>query len=135
MKLTEHFALEEFACKHCGKIYSSDNALKLAEELEILRIAVKDRPIHIISGYRCPAHNATIGGAKNSLHLKNLAADIFVQDMTGPELFQAAVGIPPLNIRGYGIGETTLHVDLRIQHGLTIWFYDGVLRKNDKTVR
>jgi uncharacterized protein YcbK (DUF882 family) len=32
--------------------------------------------MHISSGYRCPAHNAKIGGAKVSLHLSGQAADI-----------------------------------------------------------
>ena len=34
------------------------------------------KPIHINSGYRCPALNKAIGGAKNSQHITGLAADI-----------------------------------------------------------
>ena len=33
-------------------------------------------PIQINSGYRCPALNTAIGGAKNSQHMKGMAADI-----------------------------------------------------------
>lgn len=33
-------------------------------------------PIHVNSGYRCPALNAAIEGAKNSQHMKGMAADI-----------------------------------------------------------
>ena len=33
-------------------------------------------PIQINSGYRCPALNTVIGGAKNSQHMKGMAADI-----------------------------------------------------------
>lgn len=33
-------------------------------------------PIHVNSGYRCPALNEAVGGAKNSQHMKGMAADI-----------------------------------------------------------
>jgi hypothetical protein len=33
-------------------------------------------PYKINSGYRCPALNAAVGGAKNSQHMKGQAADI-----------------------------------------------------------
>lgn len=33
-------------------------------------------PIHVNSGYRCPALNKVINGAKNSQHMKGMAADI-----------------------------------------------------------
>lgn len=33
-------------------------------------------PIQVNSGYRCPALNAVIEGAKNSQHMKGMAADI-----------------------------------------------------------
>lgn len=33
-------------------------------------------PIHVNSGYRCPALNTVIEGAKNSQHMKGMAADI-----------------------------------------------------------
>ena len=34
------------------------------------------KPIYVNSGYRCPALNALVGGAKNSAHLRGQAADI-----------------------------------------------------------
>lgn len=33
-------------------------------------------PIHVNSGYRCPALNSAIEGARNSQHMKGMAADI-----------------------------------------------------------
>ena len=33
-------------------------------------------PIYISSGYRCPALNSMVSGAKNSLHLQGFAADL-----------------------------------------------------------
>lgn len=40
-------------------------------------------PVFISSGYRCPALNRAIGGAKNSAHMAGLAAD-FVSPGYGP---------------------------------------------------
>jgi uncharacterized protein YcbK (DUF882 family) len=36
------------------------------------------KPIHVNSGYRCPALNSAVKGSKTSSHLKGLAADITV---------------------------------------------------------
>ena len=33
-------------------------------------------PLYINSGYRCPEHNAEVGGASNSQHVLGTAADI-----------------------------------------------------------
>ena len=38
------------------------------------------RPIIVTSGYRCKELNATVGGARNSQHLKGQAADIVGDD-------------------------------------------------------
>ena len=34
------------------------------------------RPIHVNSGYRCPAVNKAVGGSRTSHHLRGMAADI-----------------------------------------------------------
>lgn len=71
-KLTEHFNLREFQCKHCGQAKIS---YKLVSMLEALRQEL-GVPFVITSGYRCPNHNANVGGAKNSFHVQGLACDI-----------------------------------------------------------
>ena len=43
--------------------------------LEAFRIA-RGEEVVITSGYRCPDHNRSIGGAKGSQHVKGNAADI-----------------------------------------------------------
>ena len=72
---TKNFKVSAFACK-CGKC---ENKI----EQKIIDIAQKIReragcPIHINSGYRCPAHNSDpkVGGAKNSKHILGKAADL-----------------------------------------------------------
>lgn len=71
--LSAHFSRHEFDC-HDGQRANPDP--QLVARLEQLRHELGDRPLHIISGYRDRAYNASIGGAKNSQHIYNRAADI-----------------------------------------------------------
>ena len=84
MKLTVNFSLEEFAC-HDGTPVPPEliqTVKKLAENLEIIRKEV-GKPLKILSGYRTPAWNKRVEGAKSSNHMLGRAADITVE------------GIPP----------------------------------------
>jgi len=85
MQLSEHFSLEEMVSSEVAARSRIDNtptaaALAnlriLAAGLEQVRHALGDRPIHVNSGFRCLALNDAIGGAKNSMHILGLAADI-----------------------------------------------------------
>lgn len=50
------------------------------------------RPLSVTSGYRCPALNAAVGGAKNSHHLRGMAADITTGDkIDNRRLFQLVI--------------------------------------------
>jgi hypothetical protein len=69
--LSPHFKAAEFACKHCGQAYVTRD---LVSGLERYRRAAGSTPI--ISGYRCPVHNARVGGASASQHLHGTAADV-----------------------------------------------------------
>jgi len=60
----------------CCKVLRTEP--KLLYKLFAMRI-ILDRPIYIVSGYRCPKHNATVPGAhENSQHIYGQAADIYV---------------------------------------------------------
>jgi uncharacterized protein YcbK (DUF882 family) len=63
-----------------------------------------DRPVHVISGYRCPETNAMLarrsnGVAKNSYHLKGMAIDLRLPDCRLKDLRAAA-----LELAGGGVG-------------------------------
>lgn len=83
MKLSEHFALDEF-CKSKWmstehvRSYVTQERLgrleRLAHTLEIVR-AVIGGPIVITSGFRTPALNAMVGGAQKSDHMTAWACD------------------------------------------------------------
>lgn len=86
--MTKNFKLKEFNCK-CGcdmplEVY--ENIIKLANQLQFLR-DYTGRPITINSAYRCPEHNAKVGGSKTSQHLLGKAADITIQSLKSAEVF------------------------------------------------
>jgi hypothetical protein len=45
-------------------------------------------PLHVTSGYRCPALNAAVGGVHNSRHMLALAADVVPLETTLTEGFE-----------------------------------------------
>jgi hypothetical protein len=80
-KLTAHFALEELACTQHREL---DNApppevvgtlRTTAARMEEVRRLLGDRVITVSSGYRCPALNRAVGGARTSAHLTGHAVD------------------------------------------------------------
>lgn len=87
----------------------------LIRRLELLRAAL-GRPIPIVSGYRCPVHNARVGGAKDSQHVYAAAADIPAQLCT----LDAARRV---GFTGVGThGPWAVHVDVR-DGPFTHWRY------------
>jgi len=113
--LSEHFSEKEFQC-HCGKCTMPTISQELLDVLEQLRSEFS-ATIAITSGYRCPDHNKTVGGAKDSQHCHGIAADIKVfnkiKQQMPPDIIYAY-----LNTRyqhKYGIGKYAAwtHIDVR----------------------
>jgi len=95
MKITDHFAWEEMAFSQTAIRLGMDN---IPDELKkqnikwlcvkILEpIRVKQGPVIVTSGYRCPELNKAIGGSATSQHCQGQAADIVVPGMKIEELF------------------------------------------------
>lgn len=94
--LSKNFAVEEFyrsptAIRHGLNNEPSaevvNNLIDLVDNLlQPLRDKL-DKPIKILSGYRCPELNKLVGGANNSDHLYGKAADITVTGLDNKELF------------------------------------------------
>jgi uncharacterized protein YcbK (DUF882 family) len=86
-----------------GDVRSIDPAL--LDLLHRLRLALEcNRPVQVISGYRCPATNAMLarrsnGVAKNSYHVKGMAIDLRLPDRNLKDLRNAA-----LTLAGGGVG-------------------------------
>lgn len=98
-QLTAHFSLDELTFSSTAQRLGIDNKpdletvarlTKLAMGLEQIR-ALLGAPLHIDSGYRCPALNKAVGGVANSAHLDGYAADFVCPDYGSPLQIARAV--------------------------------------------
>lgn len=115
-QLSKNFTSQEFVC-HCG-CGGCDIDPKLIDNLQKLRDLI-DKPITIVSGFRCKTHNSACGGARNSQHMLGTAADIQVIDLQPEAVAKAAEKIAAFHGGGIGVYKTWVHVDIR--HGMARW--------------
>lgn len=109
---TPDFHLSEFMCKCCGK--GAD--IVRPELLQALQRVRDDwgKPMTIDCGYRCPAHNAAVGGAPDSAHLTGQAADILDENGSLKEWMNAdMLALYGLWAEIYEKTVTWLHVQTR----------------------
>ncbi|WP_297192367.1 D-Ala-D-Ala carboxypeptidase family metallohydrolase [uncultured Campylobacter sp.] len=86
MKENKYFKIDEFKCK-CGKCELPKNVP--SDELVDLLCEIREHfnaPLSINSAYRCPSHNAKVGGAKNSQHTIGSAVDFVVKGVKTADL-------------------------------------------------
>jgi uncharacterized protein YcbK (DUF882 family) len=112
MKLSEHFDSSEFTCHCCGELPEQGMDPALLEVLERVR-EYFDAPVTVVSGYRCPKHNAEVGGARSSQHLLGTAADIRVKGIKPYEVYRAVTMQIMVGRGGVGKYPTFTHVDVR----------------------
>ncbi len=117
--LAAHFALGEFLSRDgvCPPDALIPNVRRLAAELETIRRAIQ-RPILIVSGYRSPAHNTRVRGAKSSRHMTGEAADIRIAGVEPGEilaLVERLIRRGRLHNGGVGLYRTWVHYDVRAQ--------------------
>jgi hypothetical protein len=85
-KLSPHFELRQFLCKQSGGfpkyvVLSEALILKLERIVEALDRAGHDvDTLEVMSGYRTPYYNKSIGNVRDSQHTAGTAADIFVDE-------------------------------------------------------
>jgi len=134
--LSTNFWKREFRCpcKKCRRKKVRVSQL-LIFKLEMLRIALGNKPIIINSGNRCPEENERIGGYPNSAHipyyvLKNKkkvliggrAADIRIKGVKPIDIGLTAEKIGGLRI---GIARTYVHLDVRPPSPSKFWIYEN----------
>jgi uncharacterized protein YcbK (DUF882 family) len=115
---TAHFKDIEFKCK-CNGCDSPKPSSELLAVLELVRLKF-NAPVLVTSGYRCEAHNAKVGGAIHSSHLKANAADIQVKGVPPQKVYDfLEVTFPD----SYGLGDarTFTHLDTRVKRAR--WSY------------
>ncbi len=116
--ITEHFAEHEFACQcYRHEVRDGYRVLdhvidkRLVDLLERIRERVGE-PVHISSGYRCPEHNAEVGGVPNSQHVLGTAADIWCDSTSVDQLADIAREEGAGGVGRY-YGQGFVHVDVR----------------------
>lgn len=105
--LSPHFSTSEFTSRDGAPHPDREVLLRLVAHLEVLRCNVGGHPLRIVSGYRSPAHNAAVGGARASRHMAGDAADI-------PQGYATVAQAEAAGFTGIGSkGVWAVHVDLR----------------------
>lgn len=109
LKLSKNFTVREFACSD-----GSDTVLIDTRLVELLQ-KIRDhfgKSVRITSGYRTKIYNAKIGGVANSYHVKGMAADIVVSDVSAKRVAQYAEVIGGCGVGWYEAKRFT-HIDTR----------------------
>ncbi len=101
----KYFKPQEMACRGTGKLKIEP---RLLDNLDILRSRF-DSPLTVLSAFRSSYHNAFVGGAPFSSHLKAIAVDLSIvkQDKKLMEQIAKEEGFT-----GFGYYRTFLHIDL-----------------------
>lgn len=100
------FSPHEIACRHCGAVRVDEAALGALQRLR----DILGRPVILTSAYRCPAHNAMIGGAPLSAHKLGIAFDI---SLNGHDRHAVLAAAQQAGFGSFGLYQTFLHVDTR----------------------
>ncbi len=102
----KYFKIEEFKCKcGCGRAEMMPQTLeKLDKARELAGVSFK-----ITSGYRCNAHNASVGGESEGAHTRGYAVDI--EASTSPTRLSIVSALLQVGFTRLGIAKTFIHVD------------------------
>ena len=107
-----YFTRAEFRCP-CGKCggFPVEPDEKMVLTVDAIRSKL-GKPITINSGVRCQAHNDELpGSAKNSNHIKGMAADLHCNTATPAEMKAAAEAVMG-KTGGIGLYQWGIHVDV-----------------------
>jgi hypothetical protein len=102
MNLSEHFTLAELTHTDHRQFDNTPNDLeknnlkRLAELLELVKVALGGKPIMVNSAFRSKQVNDAVGSKDTSQHRVGCAADIRVPGMTPDQVVRAviAAGLP-----------------------------------------
>ena len=95
---SQFFTRKELACRGTEECEMNDEFMS---KLEQLRIKFNE-PMIITSGYRHPAHNMAIGGARYSAHVQGRAVDVSVMGKSALRLVRLALGC---GMTGIGVAQ------------------------------
>lgn len=124
VQMTPHFNSSEFSNPAWADQEPDFQVSRvLTDSLEQFRVQVGNRPVKVLSGYRGPAHNASVGGVEHSQHLLGRAADVTVSGMTVAEMNEAAetVGFGGIGLYPSGRIRSQGFVHLDVRSGFARW--------------
>lgn len=108
-QLSKNFIVNEFACNDGNFLVKIDS--KLIDYLQQIRSHF-NKPLIITSGYRTKTYNCKIGSNDSSYHVKGMAADFYVKDISPLVVSKYAEKLGVLGI-GYYPTEKFVHIDTR----------------------
>lgn len=79
----------ELWCHCCGLFIKNDEFLDKTQ-------ALRDRlgvPVYVTSGTRCKKHNAAVGGARSSYHMRGMGGDFTARGKTVYQIAKAAKAV------------------------------------------
>lgn len=111
-QISKNFKMSEFACKD-GSEMPTAARINIKRLVTTVLQPLRDKvgTITIVSGYRSPAYNRAIGGARHSQHLEGTAADIRVAGKTPKQVADLIEEM--FNPGGLGRYKNFTHVDIR----------------------
>lgn len=117
MQVTKNFKLSELEFSDQVPLELIANAVELLQNLQIIRDHFQ-KPVTIISGYRSPARNEAVGGAKKSQHMEAKAADIKIAGVPTEEIYNRIdklMNTGKIKIGGLGFypSQGFVHYDIR----------------------
>jgi len=102
----QYFTPEEVACRGTGSVLVVPEFL---DRLDNLRSLINS-PLRVLSAYRSSYHNARVGGAVFSKHLRGIACDLSTTGHDKKEMIRIAKNV---GFTGFGVNYSTfLHIDL-----------------------
>jgi hypothetical protein len=96
--------------------------VKLCKYMDEVRSFLGNRSISITSGYRDPASNRRVGGARDSRHMYGDAVDFWVEGISVVDVFNKLKSYHKKG--GLAVGNGFVHVDLR-PGAAARWAYPG----------
>lgn len=113
-----YFKEEEFKCPCCNRVFINPI---LIPTLDLIR-SDYGKPMVVNSGFRCPSHNRTVGGAAQSEHLIGTAADIACTN--NADRYKLVSLCYKHGIKRIGIGKTFVHIGVSLSAAQeVIWLY------------
>lgn len=123
-----------FRCK-CGQAHDFQVSEELVSKLETLYSKLNCSKIIVTSGFRCAAHDKTVGGSGTGQHTKGTAADICCYGQDEQPISSKTVCCTAQDIGFTGIANITTayqytHVDVR---SASKWYGDETKGNNSVT--